>query len=188
MGDVVRMTVRLPRELWVELRRMEEEGKIRSLQEGVVRGIKEMIERERMESEWPEWFRSRITNIEKKFEKVLDSEEEWKEYLAIGDIPEIPTFEGPLPDSFYGFPNAKKREEDWRPKLLAVTTKLSLSRDVVFGGLAMWLDMVTKIPRRKPERKLLWRIKPYISMVEDFHTMKQCYQGYCRLEILTKRR
>ena len=46
MKDVIQTTVRLPRQLWIKLRRLEEEGKIKSIHSAVLRGLEWIIGKE----------------------------------------------------------------------------------------------------------------------------------------------
>jgi len=37
--EIIQTTVRLPKELWLKLRHMEEDGKIKSIHDGILKGI-----------------------------------------------------------------------------------------------------------------------------------------------------
>lgn len=44
--DVITNTIRIPREIWLKLRRMQEQGIIKSIQEGCVRALELFIRKE----------------------------------------------------------------------------------------------------------------------------------------------
>lgn len=44
MKDIIQTTVRLPRALWIKLRRLQEEGKIKSIHEAILKGLEWIIQ------------------------------------------------------------------------------------------------------------------------------------------------
>ena len=42
--EIVQTTVRLPRELWLKLRKLEEQEKIKSIHEAILRGLKWVVQ------------------------------------------------------------------------------------------------------------------------------------------------
>lgn len=44
--DIIQTTIRLSKELWLKLRRLEEEGKIKSIHDGILRGIDLLLKKE----------------------------------------------------------------------------------------------------------------------------------------------
>lgn len=43
MRDIIQTTVRLPRDLWLKLRRLQEEGKIKSIHDAILKGLEWII-------------------------------------------------------------------------------------------------------------------------------------------------
>jgi len=43
MKDIILTTVRLPRVLWVKLRRLQEEGKIKNIHQAILKGLEWIV-------------------------------------------------------------------------------------------------------------------------------------------------
>jgi len=45
MREIIRTTVRLPKEIWLQLRRLEEQGKIKSIHAAILKGLELIIKK-----------------------------------------------------------------------------------------------------------------------------------------------